>query len=76
MYNYCVIIEKANKNYSAYSPDVVGCVSTGKTRKEAMQNFIEALKFHLEGLKEDHLPIPRATTSIELTKEFSSTLDT
>ena len=56
MKNYRVIIEKAKNNYSAYSPDVPNIfesVSTGKTRKLAMKDFMEALEFHLKGLKED-----------------------
>ena len=72
MENYCVIIEKAKNNYSAYSPDVQGLVSTGKTRKLAMKNFMKALEFHLEGLKEDKLPMPKPTSSFEWTKSDCS----
>ena len=52
MGKFLVVIEKADKNYSAYSPDVLGCASTGNTIDETLQNFKEALKFHLEGLVE------------------------
>jgi predicted RNase H-like HicB family nuclease len=55
---YLVIIEKANGNYSAYIPDVPGCVATGRTVEEAKANIAEALKMHLEGLAEDGLPVP------------------
>ncbi len=55
---YPVIIERANKNYSAYLPDVPGCVATGKTGEEAGKNIIEALELHFEGLIEAGLPIP------------------
>lgn len=55
---YLVIIEKASNNYSAYIPDVPGCIATGKTPDEARQEIITALKMHLDGLKEDGLPIP------------------
>ncbi len=55
---YLVVIEKANDNFSAYLPDIPGCVATGKTKEEVRQNILEALSLHLEGLKEDGLPIP------------------
>lgn len=55
---YPIIIEKAEHNYAAYSPDVPGCVATGKTIEEVKQQFAEALEFHLEGLREDNEPIP------------------
>ena len=55
---YLVVIEKANDNFSAYLPDIPGCVATGKTKEEARQNILEALSLHLEGLREDGLPIP------------------
>ncbi|MBF7083237.1 type II toxin-antitoxin system HicB family antitoxin [Desulfallas sp. Bu1-1] len=58
MNRYLVIIEKANGNYSAYIPDVPGCVATGRTVEEAKANIAEALKMHLEGLAEDGLPVP------------------
>ena len=58
MENYLIIIEKQKNNYSAYSPDVPGCIATGKTQKEARNKMQEALEFHLEGLKLEKLPIP------------------
>ena len=63
MENYLIIVEKQKKNYSAYSPDVPGCIATGRTEVEAKKNMAEALKFHIEGLIEEKLPIPKATTS-------------
>ncbi|PKK88228.1 MAG: hypothetical protein CVV64_19720 [Candidatus Wallbacteria bacterium HGW-Wallbacteria-1] len=57
---YLIVIEKAGKNYSAYIPDVPGCVATGKTPQEAKEHIKEALEFHLEGLKEDGMPSPEA----------------
>jgi predicted RNase H-like HicB family nuclease len=51
-------------NFSAFSPDVPGCVATGATREEAEQEFQSALQMHLEGLKEDRLPIPKPSASI------------
>lgn len=65
MKRFLVIIEKAEGNYSAYSPDLPGCVATGKTKDQAARNMHQAIKIHLEGLKEDGLPIPRARSSAE-----------
>lgn len=56
--NYLIVIEKGAKNYSAYSPDVTGCVSTGKTVEETLKNMKEALEFHFEGMFEDGEEIP------------------
>jgi predicted RNase H-like HicB family nuclease len=55
---YLIVIEKAGKNYSAYIPDVPGCVATGKTPEKVKKLIKEALEFHLEGLKEDGMPAP------------------
>ena len=63
---YAVVIEKARNNYSAYVPDLPGCVATGKTRTEVARRIQEAIAFHLEGLREDGVPIPEALTSMEL----------
>jgi predicted RNase H-like HicB family nuclease len=59
---YLVVFEKSKSNYSAYSPDLPGCVATGKTRQEAEKNMKEAIRFHLEGLKEDGLNLPEASS--------------
>ena len=58
MKDYLLILEWAEGNWSAYAPDVPGCVSTGATREECEANFAEALALHFEGLREDGLPIP------------------
>ncbi|MGH6749570.1 MAG: type II toxin-antitoxin system HicB family antitoxin [Methyloceanibacter sp.] len=59
---YAVVIEKANGNYSAYVPDLPGCVATGST-VEAVENEIrDAIRFHIEGLKADGLDIPAPTS--------------
>ena len=55
---YAVVIEKAPDNYCAYVPHLPGCVGTGKTREETCKLISEVIVFHLEGLKEDGLPIP------------------
>jgi predicted RNase H-like HicB family nuclease len=59
---YAVVIEKAQGNYSAYVPDLPGCVSTGATIEEVEQMIREAIEFHLEGLRAEGLPIPEPTT--------------
>ena len=59
---YAIVIEKAKDNYSAYVPDLPGCVATGKTISETKQHIEEAIEFHLEGLKIEGLPIPEPTT--------------
>ncbi|MDD3407165.1 MAG: type II toxin-antitoxin system HicB family antitoxin [Methanomicrobium sp.] len=63
MFRFLIIVEKVDDNYSAYSPDLLGCVATGKTREEAEANMHEAIAFHIEGLKEDGLPIPEGKSS-------------
>jgi len=58
MHKYLIIIEKADDNYSAYSPDLPGCLATGNTVEETRKNMKEAIKFHLDGHKEEGLPMP------------------
>lgn len=65
MYRFLVVIEKANNNYSAYSPDLPGCVATGSTREEAEKNIYEAIEMHVQGLLEDNLPIPESEAFAE-----------
>jgi predicted RNase H-like HicB family nuclease len=55
---YAMIIEKGERNYSAYFPDLPGCIAAGKTLEELKQSMREALELHLRGLREDGLPIP------------------
>ena len=62
---FLIIVEKAGKNYSAYSPDLPGCVATGKTHNQATRNMHTAIELHLKGLREDKLPIPKPRTSAE-----------
>jgi predicted RNase H-like HicB family nuclease len=62
---YAIVIEKADGNYSAYVPDLPGCVATGLTLEEVEEQMREAIAFHLEGLREDGLPIPEPTTLCE-----------
>jgi predicted RNase H-like HicB family nuclease len=62
---YAIVIEKADSNYSAYVPDLPGCVATGQTIEEAEQQIREAIEFHLEGLRTDGLPIPNPQSQVE-----------
>ena len=55
---YTIIIEKAANNYSAYAPDLPGCIATGPTVEETKHNMEEAIAFHLRGMREDGEPIP------------------
>jgi predicted RNase H-like HicB family nuclease len=59
---YAIVIEQADGNYSAYAPDVPGCVAAGATMEEVQQAMQEALAFHLEGLRAEGLPIPPPST--------------
>lgn len=65
MHRFLVVIEKAPSNYSAYSPDLPGCVATGVTREEAERNMHEAIAMHVRGLREDNLPIPESHSFAE-----------
>lgn len=60
MLQYLAIIEKAPANYSAFLPDIPGCIATGNTIDETLQNLREALAFHFEGMQEDGAEIPSA----------------
>ena len=59
MKKYLVVIEETSTGYSAYSPDLEGCVSTGRTRQEVEKNMQEAIKFHLKGLRLEGLHVPQ-----------------
>ncbi|MCL5774000.1 MAG: type II toxin-antitoxin system HicB family antitoxin [Firmicutes bacterium] len=65
MHRFLIVIEKANNNYSAYSPDLPGCVATGATREEVEQNMFEAIKMHIQGLLEDKQSIPESYSFAE-----------
>ena len=59
---YGVVIEKARRNYSAYVPDLPGCVATGRTLRDVSREIRKAVRFHIEGLKKEGLPVPPPTT--------------
>jgi predicted RNase H-like HicB family nuclease len=61
---YAVVIERAPNNYAAYVPDLPGCVATGATEDEVLRRIHEAIEFHLDGLREDGLPIPEPTSTV------------
>ena len=58
MLRYAIVIEKAEENYSAYMPDLPGCVATGQTIEEINREIRGAIEFHLAGMREDGLPVP------------------
>ena len=60
---YLIVIEPTNTGFSAYSPDLPGCVSTGATRHECESNMREAIEFHLDGLREEGEAVPQPATS-------------
>lgn len=62
---YAIVVEKAGNNYSAYVPDLPGCVATGNTLEEAEREIREAIEFHIEGLLEDGLNVPQPTSIVE-----------
>ncbi|MGB2821675.1 MAG: type II toxin-antitoxin system HicB family antitoxin [Phycisphaerae bacterium] len=63
---YLVVIEKAESNYSAYVPDLPGCVATGRTRAEVREMIGSAIAMHLEGMREDGVRIPEPAASAEV----------
>jgi len=61
---YAIVIEKAAGNYSAYVPDLPGCIATGSTVEETEREISEAIAFHIEGLREGGFPIPEPTSQV------------
>ncbi len=62
---YLIVVERADGNYSAYSPDIPGCVAVGDTPEEVILNMREAILFHVQGLIEDRLPVPEPRATAE-----------
>ena len=62
---YAIVIEKADGNYSAYVPDLPGCVATGVTVEETEAQIREAIEFHLAGLREDGRPVPQPSSRVD-----------
>lgn len=63
MKKYLIVIERTDSGYSTYSPDLPGCVSTGKSREEAERNMREAIEFHVDGLRQEGYPVPEPQTT-------------
>jgi predicted RNase H-like HicB family nuclease len=59
---YAIMIEKGKRNYSAYAPDLPGCVATGRSLPEVKREMQEAIQFHIDGLHEEGLPVPKPTS--------------
>ncbi len=66
MNDYMIVLEKGLRNYSAYCPDIPGCIATGKTRAQAEKSMREALAFHIEFMREkgEHVPLPTTVGAI------------
>ena len=62
---YAVVIENSGANFSAYVPDLPGCVATGASVEETEQNIREAIAFHLDGMREDGTPIPPPSSRVD-----------
>ena len=62
---YAIVIENSGPNYSAYVPDLPGCVATGATIEETERAIREAIEFHLEGLREDGTPVPEPSSRVD-----------
>ena len=62
---YAVVIERAESNYSAYVPDLPGCVAAGASIKETENGIREAIEFHIQGMKEDGIAVPSPSSSVE-----------
>jgi predicted RNase H-like HicB family nuclease len=62
---YAIVVEETENNYSAYAPDLPGCVATGFTVDEVEREMQKAIEFHIEGLIEDGLPVPRPSSRVE-----------
>ena len=65
MKRYLLIFEKTSTGYSAYVPDLQGCIATGRTKATTEKQIFEAIKFHIEGLEEEGLPIPVSVSESE-----------
>ena len=65
MRRFLIVVEKAAGNFSAYSPDLPGCVATGATPEETKARMQTAIDLHVQGLRQDHLPIPEPSAMAE-----------
>ena len=65
MKRYAIVVEKAESNYSAYVPDLPGCVATGATVEETERRLRQAVEVHVQGLREDGLPVPEPSSIVD-----------
>jgi predicted RNase H-like HicB family nuclease len=65
---YVVILERGERSFGAYVPDLPGCVAVGETKEEALRLIREGIEVHLAGMREEGLPIPEPNSSIELVR--------
>jgi predicted RNase H-like HicB family nuclease len=71
MQRFLVVVERAGGNYSAYVPDLPGCVATGETLEETRRNMHEAIEPHIQGLRQDRLPVPEPSSVAEFVEVAS-----
>jgi predicted RNase H-like HicB family nuclease len=62
---YAIVIEKAEDNYSAYVPDLPGCIATGETLAEVQQHIREAIELHVAGMRDDGTPVPPPSSQVD-----------
>jgi predicted RNase H-like HicB family nuclease len=65
MSRYAIVVEKAKSNFAAYVPDLPGCVATGRTVRETEKRIREAIEVHIEGLRDDGLPVPKPSSVVD-----------
>jgi predicted RNase H-like HicB family nuclease len=70
MYRFLIVIEKAEENFSAYCPDLPGCVATGKTREQTARNMHKAIEIHVRGMREDRQSVPQTRAFAEYVAVF------
>ena len=65
MTKYAIVVERAERNYAAYVPDLPGCIATGATVEETERRLREAIELHVAGLREDGLPVPEPSSVVD-----------
>jgi predicted RNase H-like HicB family nuclease len=65
MHRFLIVVERAGRGYSAYSPDLPGCVATGRTHDEVTRHMFEAIEMHLQGMSDDNLPVLKRRAPIQ-----------
>jgi predicted RNase H-like HicB family nuclease len=62
---YAVVVEKSKTGFAAYVPDLPGCIATARTRPQVLSRIREAIEFHLDGMREDELPVPKPSARVD-----------